>query len=126
MIISITVLIYSKSRSAKNTIITESARAVAQSLLGEHVRIMQETFVWVSLCKPRAAWNEVGLYLCLNECAVVCWLVLFCFVLFCFVLFCFVLFCFCFVLFGFVWFCLVVFGFGVSVCVCVRVCLGVC
>ena len=34
------------------------------SLLGEHVRIMQETTVLVLLCKPRATWNEVGLLLC--------------------------------------------------------------
>ena len=34
------------------------------TLLGEHVRIMQETTVLVLLCKPRATWNEVGLFLC--------------------------------------------------------------
>ena len=34
------------------------------SLLAEHVRIMQETTVLAYLCKPRATWNEVGLYLC--------------------------------------------------------------
>ena len=42
----------------------QSARAVAHSLFGEHVRIMQETTVLAQLCKPRATWNEVGLYLC--------------------------------------------------------------
>ena len=40
---------------------------MAHSLLGEHVRIVQETFVQVFLCKPHATWNEVGLYLCLKE-----------------------------------------------------------
>ena len=28
---------------------------------------MQETFVKVFVCKPRATWNEVGLYLCWKE-----------------------------------------------------------
>ena len=42
----------------------QSACTLAHSLSGEHVRIMQETIVWVFLCKPRATWNEVGLYLC--------------------------------------------------------------
>ena len=42
----------------------QSAWVLAHSLSGEHVRIMQETFVQVFLCKPRATWNEVGLYLC--------------------------------------------------------------
>ena len=40
------------------------AWASVHSLFGEHVRIMQETTVLVQLCKPRATWNEVGLYLC--------------------------------------------------------------
>ena len=31
---------------------------------GAGVRIMQETTVLVFLCKPRATWNDVGLYLC--------------------------------------------------------------
>ena len=38
--------------------------ALANSLLDEHVRIMQEATVQVFLCKPRATWNEVGMYLC--------------------------------------------------------------
>ena len=42
----------------------QSACTLAQSLSGEHVRIMHETTVLVSLCKPHATWNEVGLYLC--------------------------------------------------------------
>ena len=37
---------------------------LAHSLFGEHVRIMQESFVQVFLCKPRATLNEVGMYLC--------------------------------------------------------------
>ena len=45
----------------------QSAWADVQSLLGEHVRIMKETFVWVFLCKPGATWNEEGLYLCWKE-----------------------------------------------------------
>ena len=45
----------------------QSAWAAAQSLSGEHVRIMQETFVLVFLCTPRATWNEVGLYLCWKD-----------------------------------------------------------
>ena len=40
----------------------QCAWASVHSLLGEHVRIMQETTVLVKLCKPRATWNEVGLY----------------------------------------------------------------
>ena len=42
----------------------QSACTLAHSLSGEHVRIMHETTVLVLLCKPRATWNEVGLYLC--------------------------------------------------------------
>ena len=45
----------------------QSAWTLAQSLSGEHVRIMQETFVYVFLSKPRATWNEVFLYLCWKE-----------------------------------------------------------
>ena len=41
----------------------QSACTLAHSLFGEHVRIIQETIVLVLLCKPRATWNEVGLYL---------------------------------------------------------------
>ena len=41
----------------------QSACTLAYSLFGEHVRIIQETTVLVLLCKPRATWNEVGLYL---------------------------------------------------------------
>ena len=41
-----------------------SACTLAHSLSDEHVRIMHETTVLVLLCKPRATWNEVGLYLC--------------------------------------------------------------
>ena len=37
---------------------------LAHSLLAEHVRIMQETFVKVFVCKARAIWKEVGLCLC--------------------------------------------------------------
>ena len=51
---------------------------------------MQETIVQVLRCKPRATWNEVGLYLCWKEecalcgavgCAVwfyACWYLLMC------------------------------------------------
>ena len=42
----------------------QSAWVMAHSLLVQHVRIMHETTVLVLLCKPRATWNEVGLYLC--------------------------------------------------------------
>ena len=42
----------------------QSARTLAHSLFGEHVRIMHETIVLALLCKPRATWNEVGLHLC--------------------------------------------------------------
>ena len=45
----------------------QGAWAVAHSLPGEHVRMMQETCVQVFLCKPRATWNDVGLYLCWKE-----------------------------------------------------------
>ena len=52
----------------------QSAWAVAHSLLAEHVRIMHETTVLEKLCKPRATWNEVVLYLCWKWvlCLVVC------------------------------------------------------
>ena len=40
----------------------QSACTVAHSLLGEHVRIMQETFLGF-LCKPCASGNKVSLYL---------------------------------------------------------------
>ena len=42
----------------------QSAWALAHSLSGEHVPIMQETIVSGFLCMHRATWNEVGLYLC--------------------------------------------------------------
>ena len=55
------------------------------TLLGDHVRIMQETTVLVLLCKPRATWNEVGLFLCgrwksvlMCDVSVLCVRVLFC------------------------------------------------
>ena len=61
-------------------------------LVGEHVRIKQETTVLVELCKPRATWNEVGLHLCWKwvlclvvfvmclclVCVSMCWYVLVC------------------------------------------------
>ena len=47
--------------------VCQSACTVAHSLLGEHVRNMQETCVTVFLCKPRVTWNAVGLYLCWKE-----------------------------------------------------------
>ena len=45
----------------------QSAWAVTHSLLGEHVRIMQETIVQVFLCKPHAARNKACLCLCWKE-----------------------------------------------------------
>ena len=39
-------------------------RTCSHHARNKHVRIMQETTVLVLLCKPRATWNEVGLYLC--------------------------------------------------------------
>ena len=45
----------------------QSACTLANSLSGEHVRIRQETFVQLFLCKPHATSNEVSLYLCLKE-----------------------------------------------------------
>ena len=42
----------------------QSAWALAHSLSGEHVRIMQETFVYGFLRKPRATWNKGALHLC--------------------------------------------------------------
>ena len=42
----------------------QSAWTSVHLLFGDFVRIMQETTVLVSLCKPRATWNEVGLYPC--------------------------------------------------------------
>ena len=42
----------------------QSAWASVHYLFGDYVRIMQETTVMAQLCKPRATWNEVGLYLC--------------------------------------------------------------
>ena len=45
----------------------QSAWALAHSLWDEHVRFMQETSVHLFLCKFRATWNEVGLYLCWKE-----------------------------------------------------------
>ena len=53
--------------SVHTALTCQSAWAVAHSLLGEHVRIMQETSVQVFMCKPRATWNEVGLHLCWKE-----------------------------------------------------------
>ena len=36
-------------------------------MLLEGQSAVQETIVYGSLCKPRATWNEVGLYLCCKE-----------------------------------------------------------
>ena len=60
----------------------QSACALAHSLSGEHVRIMHETTVPAYRCKPRATWNEVGMYLCWK------WVM-----------------CLCLVAFGYVWSC---------------------
>ena len=53
----------------------QSACTSAHSLLGEHVRIMQETTVYIFLCNPCATWNEVGLYLCWKWVMCLCLLV---------------------------------------------------
>ena len=73
----------------------QSACTLAHSLLGEHVRIIQETFVYVFLCKPRATSSEAVLYpywrwrgvprkcdVCAT-CVCACWYVLICDVVCC-------------------------------------------
>ena len=54
-------------------------RTCSHHARNKHVRIMQETTVMVLLCKPRATWDEVGLYLCWKW--VMCQYVLVCVVL---------------------------------------------
>ena len=41
--------------------------AVAQSLPGEHVGIVQKLIVLEFMHKPRVTWNEVGLFFCAGK-----------------------------------------------------------